>query len=201
MAEGRRGELNPKRFAQSLARQLSARYEGYAEAVLQRIGAEISIRQRAREVRGRMIGAQIDTFIVNARDEEVYNRVVHEPLERLRDDRPGLRVYILVDALDEALTYGHPNIVTLLAGSGDLPDGVRFLLTNRNEPRVRDQFRRFQERQCLRGEIPGRFQALQVFTACRAVIQMCLEPVGLLIGQFAEQQSGELFLCVCACHG
>ena len=47
---------------------------------------------------------------------------------------------ILVDALDEAVTAPEPSIVTLLAGSQDLPRGVRFVLTSPNEPRVLDQF-------------------------------------------------------------
>jgi hypothetical protein len=47
---------------------------------------------------------------------------------------------ILVEALDEAVTAEEPNIVTLLAGSADLPTCVRFVLTSRNEPRVIDQF-------------------------------------------------------------
>jgi len=49
-------------------------------------------------------------------------------------------ILILVDALDEALTFGSPNITTLLAGASDLPDCVRFVLTSRIEPKVIDQF-------------------------------------------------------------
>jgi hypothetical protein len=55
-------------------------------------------------------------------------------------ERPDVTVRILVDALDEALAAEGINIVELIAGSGDLPPGVRFLLTSRREPRVTDQF-------------------------------------------------------------
>jgi len=141
VAEDQRGSLSPSRFAQVLARQLSDRFDDYALAVLQRIAPEINIAQQARENWGQMIGAQINTLIVNADAEDVYNRTVREPLEALFNHQPSLQVLILVDALDEALTAGRSNIVTLLAGSNDLPSGVRFVLTSRNEPKVIDRFR------------------------------------------------------------
>jgi hypothetical protein len=39
-----------------------------------------------------------------------------------------MRALILIDALDHALSFGAPNIVTLLAGSDDLPPGIRFVM-------------------------------------------------------------------------
>jgi hypothetical protein len=141
VAEDQRGSLSPSRFAQALTRQLSDRFDDYALAVLQHVAPGITIAQQARENWGQMIGAQTNTLIVNADAEEVYNRTVREPLEALFNHQPSLRVLILVDALDEALTAGQSNIVTLLAGSDDLPPGVRFVLTSRNEPKVIDRFR------------------------------------------------------------
>jgi len=140
VGRGQTGTLHPARFAQSLARQLSDRYDDYAKAILQRINPDMNIHQEVRENWGRVIGAQIGTLIVNSDAKDVYNRVVREPLEALFSRRSDLRVFILVDALDEALLYGPTNIVTLLAGSDDLPSEVRFLLTSRNDPRVTDQF-------------------------------------------------------------
>jgi hypothetical protein len=128
------------RFAQSLARQLSDRYDDYAEAIIQRTRPDMNIHQVARTNWGSMIGAQIGTLIVNSDTMDVYNRVVREPLETLVSRWPDLRVFILVDALDEALIYNPTNIITLLAGSDDLPTNVRFLLTSRNDSRVTDQF-------------------------------------------------------------
>jgi hypothetical protein len=49
---------------------------------------------------------------------------------------------LLVDALDEALTYtGVIDIVRLLAKLDDLPEQVRFLVTSRPDPRVLKNFR------------------------------------------------------------
>lgn len=139
-ARGQSGTLNPNRFAQSLAHQLSDFYDDYAEAVLRRIDPQINIHLGARQNWGRLIGAKIENLIVDSNALDMYNRTVREPLEVLFGRRPNLRLFILVDALDEALTFGLPNIVTLLAGSDDLPPSVRFLLTSRNEPRVLEQF-------------------------------------------------------------
>ena len=65
---------------------------------------------------------------------------MREPLQDLARTRPALQVRILVDALDEALAADGITIVDLIAGSGDLPDGVRWVLTTRREPEVTDEF-------------------------------------------------------------
>jgi hypothetical protein len=141
IADQHHGSVNPIRFAQSLARQLADRHERFARAALQRIAPEINVDQGAGEVWGTMIGVQIDTLVLNATAEDVWNRAVREPLEQLAAELPGLRISILVDALDEAMTFPPPNIVTLLAGSDDFPPGVRFLCTSRNDARVIEQFK------------------------------------------------------------
>lgn len=145
VAEDQRGTLHPSRFAQSLARQLSDRYDQYGKAVIQRIAPSVNISQEARENWGRMIGAQIGTLIIqNANMDDIYNVSVREPLEELFKLEPDLEILILVDGMDEAQSFyqpNQPNIVDLLAGSGDLPKGVRFVLTSREEPKVTERFR------------------------------------------------------------
>jgi len=48
--------------------------------------------------------------------EDAFTRVVREPLEVLPGQEPEKQVIVMVDALDEALTYsGGINIVSLLA--------------------------------------------------------------------------------------
>lgn len=141
LAEDQRGSLNPARFSQSMARQLSELFDDYALAVLQYSAPSVNIYQYARENWGRIIGAQINTLVINTNFEDIYNRVVREPLDTVCRNNPGRRVFILVDALDEALTFGPVNIVTLLAGSDDLPKNVRFLLTSRNDIDVTKRFK------------------------------------------------------------
>jgi len=64
--------------------------------------------------------------------EDAFTRLVREPLEVLPGQEPEKQVIVMVDALDEALTYsGGINIVSLLAQVEYLPPGARFILTSR----------------------------------------------------------------------
>jgi len=140
IARGQRGTVNPGQFARDIAEQLT-RHDEFALAAIDELAPEVNIRLEARENWGTMIGARINRLVVAQHDpEDVYNRAVRQPLKRLAATQPGLSVLILVDALDEALTVDGTSIVSLIAGSRDLPTGVRFVLTSRNEPRVLDEF-------------------------------------------------------------
>jgi hypothetical protein len=140
IGRGQDGTLDPVNFVRLLAQQLSGRYTAYAEAIVTRISPNIRITQEIRENLGEVVGVQINTFVVNTNPKDAYDRLVRDPLKALFEAQPKLQVSILVDGLDEALFFGVTNIVMLLAGSDDLPPGVRFLLTSRNEPRVLSQF-------------------------------------------------------------
>ncbi len=141
VARGQRGTVNPAGFAQSLAQQLAQWHPAFAAATLRRIAPEVNITVTARENWGTMTGARIGRLIVAEQDaEDVYDRIVRQPLQELAQDEPGITVRILVDALDEGEAAREAGIASLIAGSGDFPPGVRFLLTTRNEPRVVDQF-------------------------------------------------------------
>ena len=136
------GTLDPSQFTQSLIEQLSRRYDVFAEAVIDRLAPEVNIRQEVRQNWGTVIGARVERLIVSGerRAADLYQRGVREPLRTLAAAHPDLSLLILVDALDEAVTASEPNIVTLLAGSTDLPPGVRFVVTSRDERRVLDSF-------------------------------------------------------------
>jgi energy-coupling factor transporter ATP-binding protein EcfA2 len=141
VARGQRGTVDPGQFARSLAEQLAQRYDAFAIAAIDRIAPEVNISVEARENWGTVIGLKLGRLVIAERNaQDVYNRAVREPLQELIAQRPDVTVWILVDALDEALAAEGTNIVELIAGSGDLPPGVRFLLTTRREPRVLDQF-------------------------------------------------------------
>ncbi len=141
------GSITPQRFAESLALQLSAHYPAFTQALAtarerdQRI--QIVVDQHIENINGgQVVGVQIKSLSVSGiLPEDVFNRVVREPLRALFAAERNAQVLILVDALDEALTYeGKVNIVSLLAQTHDLPAGVRFILTCRNDSRVIDQF-------------------------------------------------------------
>jgi hypothetical protein len=70
-------------------------------------------------------------------DEFSFNQTLREPLKRLYEGGFNEPIVLLIDALDEALTYtGNINIVQLLAKLTDLPAAVRFLVTTRPDRRV-----------------------------------------------------------------
>lgn len=142
IGRGQLGTVDPVQFTEDLARRLACD-DGFAQAMVDELapGVSMSVRQQVQENWGTVIGARIEQLVIAHRDPmAVYNRVIRQPLRRLARTRPDLRVLILVDGLDEALTVQDPNIVSLIAGSMDLPPGVRFVLTSRDEPKVHDQF-------------------------------------------------------------
>ncbi|MHC2842869.1 P-loop domain-containing protein [Bradyrhizobium diazoefficiens] len=142
VAEDKKGSIDPIAFTQSVVRQLADRYSQFAAAAINKYGTTFQVEQYAGENRGKMVAVHIETLIVGGVNAVgVYNRALREPLDEWLPNDPSQSLFILVDALDEALTFGHPSIVTLLAGSNDLPPRVRFVLTSRNEPLVIDQFK------------------------------------------------------------
>jgi hypothetical protein len=136
------GTVDPNAFTLSLVKQLSQRHLIFAEAAIDRLAPEVNIQQVIQENRGTAVAARVERLIVSGERKagDLYQRAVREPLQALAEMQPDLTVLILVDALDEAVTADEPNIVTLLAGSADLPPTIRFVLTTRNEPRVIDNF-------------------------------------------------------------
>jgi hypothetical protein len=130
--------IDPRSFASSLALQLSARSQAYAQALKNAGDKVINIDVRATaETLENFTGVVIhnlDLSRISAQD--AFNRVIIDPL--LETKQPFI---ILVDSLDEALRHtGDVNIVKLLSNVASLPDGVRFILTSRADNRVEIRF-------------------------------------------------------------
>jgi tetratricopeptide (TPR) repeat protein len=134
--------IHPQVFAESLAMQLAARYPVYARALAERSGdrqIRIEVEQQVGEIReGQVIGVVIKRLEVSGMSpEDAFIRIVREPLETLLRGGVDRPLVILVDALDESLVYsGEVGIVSLLAQAEQLPPGVRFILTSRQDQRV-----------------------------------------------------------------
>lgn len=130
--------IDPRSFAASLALQLSARSQAYAQA-LKSVGDKVininvqATSQKLENFTGVVI-QNLDVSRISAQD--AFNRLVIDPL--LAAQEPFT---ILVDSLDEALRHSADiNIVKLLSNVGSLPGGVRFILTSRVESRVESRF-------------------------------------------------------------
>lgn len=140
--------INPHRFCEAMAHQLG-RYPEFLESLVESrtlaAGRESALARGVHQVvqqvspHGVVVGAIniIERFVVGDATqppEDVFVRLVVEPLHALLARQKGYRVVILVDALDEAIAYsGKANILSLLAGAGDLPAGVRLILATAPE--------------------------------------------------------------------
>jgi WD40 repeat protein len=138
--------LEPLRFIQALSQCLADQYAPFALALMKTERQEITI--NASLAVGKVeSGAKATTIAIdklpigNLSAREAFDRLVRKPLELLYTPDFHETILILVDALDEAMTYNlDKNLVTLLShitsDAADLPHQVRFLLTTRPDPRI-----------------------------------------------------------------
>jgi hypothetical protein len=140
------GSTSPKAFAQNVAEQLTRNVKGFGDALVATLGhkVQITINQDVNIVES---GASVTGVYIrrldlgDLSDEFSFNQTLREPLKRLYEEGFNEPIVILVDALDEALTYtGNINIVQLLAQLTDIPAPVRFLVTTRPDRRVLKQY-------------------------------------------------------------
>jgi WD40 repeat protein len=145
--------LDPLRFARDLAQCLETRFPDWRhvlnddreEQVRQEVtgAATVITAEPGATVAG--VLSEIHLGDVSARP--ALQRLVVRPLERLyqQDALPG-RLLIIVDGLDEALTYpASDTIVDVLASlAGTLPEPVRIVLTTRPDPLVLRRLRTLQ---------------------------------------------------------
>jgi hypothetical protein len=135
------GSVDPRRFTQLIANQLASRYDEFALAVAPSVGPQYNVRLHVRENWGKAVAVQIQNlFVTGATVADVFSTAVSQPLFAVAQRRPGTRIPILVDGLDEAVISTVPNILGLLTSEADLPDNVRLFVTSRNERRVVDRF-------------------------------------------------------------
>jgi hypothetical protein len=133
-------------MAQNLADQLTGMVPGFGkeiEAILSdRLVLAPVVNVGTVAAGGRATGLSIGTINVKDLDDQTrFNRSVRDPLNNLfKHGTPG-PMLIVIDSLDEALSYsGAVKITDLLGTLSDLPYQVRFLATTRPDPRVLQPF-------------------------------------------------------------
>lgn len=139
--------IDPRTFCRSLGMQMAARYPEYMAALLEENNEgqiRIDVQQEAKAVTGQMIGFVLSELKLGQVSPEIaFNRVVRAPLEKFLRTRPQEKLVILLDAVhDSMIQTPDVSIVQLLARSATLPEGVRFILTSRPDPRVTNLFQR-----------------------------------------------------------
>jgi WD40 repeat protein len=137
--------LDPLRFVEGLSTSLAVN-EAFAVALLASTGPEINIKA-TQHVGTATNGAQVKNVVIeslhvgNTSPRVAFDRIVRKPLEALYSDGFEGSVLVLVDGLDEALTYtSEEHLVALLDDvldqPGELPGRVRFVLASRPDPRI-----------------------------------------------------------------
>jgi hypothetical protein len=149
---------DPIRFVKSVSEQLAVSCPGFAQALVEEAGLNIELRQEAGldiEVRqtvthvesGNVIGLVIEKLVVgNVVPELAFTQLVAGPLERTLRDDPDGRVVLLVDALDESLSWGsmgwRGSIAGLVTSVQHLTPAVRLLLFSRPDATLERRVRR-----------------------------------------------------------
>ncbi|MDM0030057.1 hypothetical protein [Variovorax saccharolyticus] len=138
--------LTPQAFAENVANQLTGSVQGFSDAVAATLAdrVQISVSQAVGTVAtgGTLTGISIGRIDLGALgDESGFDRAFTLPLKMLYASGRSEPLLLLVDALDEALTYtGAITLPDLLSHLVDLPAQVRILATTRDEPRVLKRF-------------------------------------------------------------
>jgi len=144
--------LNPLAFVRNLSLGLAGRYPFFAQALRQSSAQGVTINfdvdQKIGSIQpgGTVQGVVINNLQISGLSARLaFDQLVRQPLQALCDSDFKETVLILVDSLDEALTYDpQENIAYLLAqytdDPDDLPQQVRLLLTGRPDPRLKARF-------------------------------------------------------------
>jgi len=137
--------IDPRMFAQSVALQLSS-IPAFAKALVQVGDRTVNINIQY-EVQKAAAGATVSGLVIKSLDlsglkeEPAFNRVLTEPLQRIYTEGFSESIEIIVDALDESLSYtGQVTIADLLSRLESLSPQVRFIITSRPNPKLDGPF-------------------------------------------------------------
>lgn len=131
---GSESTLSPQDFVQALAESLAARYPDFRKSLEAKTSQQFNVTVNAGNVSGggSVTGVRVNITISGGDARGLFDELVRRPLRDLAAAQPAERIIILVDSLDEALTF-HPtnNIARLVASAKDLPSSIGFFLTSR----------------------------------------------------------------------
>ena len=126
--------LSPVSFVRSLSESLGNRYPPFREALQNSGSRQIVINAVQNFTTGSdNTGVRITVELRSSDARPLFDEAVRRPLQALAATLgPGQRIAVLIDSLDEALTFSaDSSIPHLLKLANDFPPQVRFLLTCR----------------------------------------------------------------------
>lgn len=132
---GSEGTLSPLDFVASLSESLANRYDQFRRSLEETASSQVVVNQNVTNAHSgaNITGARVRVEIKNGDARPLFDQAVRIPLTKLCDKKFNDSIVILVDSLDEALTFNPENNITqLLKLVNDFPDQVRFVLTCRS---------------------------------------------------------------------
>jgi len=188
------GSVSPTNFAENVANQLTHNVPGFSDA----LAATLEDRVRISTVQqiGKMepgssaTGMYIENLDLGGLGEELsFEQALHKPLRKLCTNGYNKPILLLVDALDEAITYtGKIDLVQLLKKLSDLPQNVRFLVTTRPDPRVLKFYNKIKPLDLLE-ETPKDVDDVRLY-ACERLAELEYEPRNKLADRIAQAAQG-----------
>lgn len=134
--------IDPRSYLRRLATDLALTAPAFAHAVLRAISpSSMHMNLSVKVNLGEVVGIQTDHLWIAGRSiMDGFSESVKAPIELLAHEEPDLRLAILIDGLDEALTSGATSIPDLVASLVDLPDNIKVLISSKTDRRIRDLF-------------------------------------------------------------
>jgi hypothetical protein len=132
--------LSPLSFVASLSEALANRYATFRDSLLKTAPSQVVINQNVNTANAgaNVTGAKMSIEIKTGDARPLFDQIVRIPLKYFCQETPNEPIVVLVDSLDEALTFNTENNITqLLKLVNDFPPQVRFVFTCRsNSERV-----------------------------------------------------------------
>src|ERR1041384_161035 len=134
--------VNPLLFVSSLSEALANRYPKFRASLEKTASSQIVLRQDITNVAAgaSVVGPKVGEIrieIKNGDARPLFDQAVRVPLKELCDNEFTDSILILVDSLDEALTFNpDSNITQLMKLVNDFPKQVRFIFPSRRSDRV-----------------------------------------------------------------
>jgi hypothetical protein len=152
--------ITPQALAENTANQLTANVPGFGAALAATLAERVQIIGTASsgtaEAGASLTGVAIGHIDLGTLGDEMsFDRAFTLPLKKLYSGSYKTPMLLLVDALDEAVTYSGITIADLLSRLADLPPQVRILATTRDDPRVLKFYRHIEPFDLTRRTLPS----------------------------------------------
>jgi hypothetical protein len=138
--------LDPRSLVTSLGLQIARHIPAFA-GELANIGSQtvnlsgsVQVEKMEGGLAGGVVIKNLNIGELSAR--VAFNQIVRTPLEKVQAAAPPENdIVILIDGLDEALSYADQHTIVHLLGDvlNDLPPGLRFIVAGRPDKRIRDR--------------------------------------------------------------